>query len=164
MVRYKCRYILCKVIFTDRRKKHSINENDFYYAVKNEINALHGDYAIASLRNVPSLAVRYVDGNSGVVLIRCQRSLLKIVQSSITFVKKINKEDGFLQTIHVGGTIRSCLKFLIRYHRSRLPQLLMECKTEDEKKKVQAAIVQSCKTSTQVMSTWERREKSETPK
>ncbi|XP_060584314.1 ribonuclease P/MRP protein subunit POP5-like [Ruditapes philippinarum] len=164
MVRYKCRYILCKVIFTGNRKTCKINENDIYTKVKNEIGALHGDYALAALRNVPSFGVRYIDGNTGVVLIRCQRDLLKIVQSAITYVKKINTEEAFLQTIHVGGTIRSCLKFLIRYHRSRLPQLLMECKTEDEKKKVQAAIVESCKTSTRVMCTWERREKSDTPR
>lgn len=34
----------------------------------------------------------------------------------------------------------------------------------DEKKEVQAAIVKSCKRSTQVLRTWERQEKFETPK
>lgn len=157
-------YILCKVVHADSRKHYNINERDIYTTLNKEVSTLHGEYAIASLKNTPGFAVRYLDSNSGIVLIRCQRSLLKIMQSSIVFVKKIGREEAFLQTIHVGGTVRSSLKFLLRYHRSLLPQLLMECKTEEDKKRVQAAIVTSCQRNTQVLKSWERREKSETSK
>ncbi|KAL4238863.1 RNA-binding protein pop5 [Mactra antiquata] len=151
MVRYKCRYVLCKVIHDDRKK--SFDESDIYFAVRNEVEALHGDYGVSSMKKTPSLSVKYTDKESGIVLLKCQRGLHKLLQSSLPFIKKIKGVPAFLQTIHVGGTIRSCLKFLITYHKSRLSSLLKQCTTKEEKEKVKVAILKCCQDTTQMVMT-----------
>ncbi|PVD36832.1 hypothetical protein C0Q70_03822 [Pomacea canaliculata] len=42
------------------------------------------------------------------------------------------------------GTIRACQKFLIRHHRRQLPLLFQQCSTQEERKRVQQAVLSTC--------------------
>lgn len=64
-----------------------------------------------------------------------------MVQSAMFFINKIGTYDAFLRTLHIGGTIRTCQKFLINYNREQLPSMLRECKTADERQQLQSAIL-----------------------
>ncbi|KAK1328710.1 hypothetical protein QTO34_012285 [Cnephaeus nilssonii] len=50
----------------------------------------------------------------------------------------------FLNTLHVGGTIRTCQKFLIQYNRRQLLILLQNCTDEGEREAIQKSVTRSC--------------------
>lgn len=139
MVRFKNRYLVCEVIYTEsRRKVSSFSSYDLYLCIRDAVIKAYGDYGIGVLRS--SLSVKYWNPATNILLIRARRGLHRMVQAAITFVKTISSQDAIFSTLHVGGTIRSCYKFLIRYHHQQLPSLLSECATEVERCAVKAAI------------------------
>ncbi|KAL3874138.1 hypothetical protein ACJMK2_037190 [Sinanodonta woodiana] len=139
MVRYKNRYILCEIIYTDnQRVERHVTDYMVYGAVINALQTAHGDFGIGSLQS--SLCVKYVNPITSMVLIRARRGAHKMVQSALYFIKKIGQYEAFFRTLHLGGTIRSCCKFLIKHHKQMLPRLLSECKNKEEIRKVQEII------------------------
>ncbi|KFW82505.1 Ribonuclease P/MRP protein subunit POP5, partial [Manacus vitellinus] len=48
-----------------------------------------------------------------------------------------------LNTLHVGGTIRTCQKFLIQYNRRQLLMLLQNCTNEEERQCIRKSLL-SC--------------------
>ncbi|XP_052766440.1 ribonuclease P/MRP protein subunit POP5-like [Mya arenaria] len=156
MVRFKNRYILCKLEFGKRASLPALNQDEVYRAIRDELQILHGEYAMACARKYPALAVHYLNKETNLVMIRCARDMCKKVQSSLPFVKKLGGADVFLNTIHLAGTIRSCMKFIVRYHKTELPLMLYECKTEEERLKVHQLIVASCSDSGKALGLLER--------
>eukprot|EP00061_Rhincodon_typus_P014483 g41521.t1 len=78
--------------------------------------------------------VKYLNAYTGIVLIRCRKDFYRLLWSAmqlITFLESKNqKYPCFFNTLHVGGTIRTCQKFLIQYNRKQLLLLLKDCKTK----------------------------------
>nr|KAG5698880.1 hypothetical protein BaRGS_006774 [Batillaria attramentaria] len=94
------------------------------------------------------------------VIIRAKRDFYRMAQTALTFVKKIGNHDAFLHTMHIGGTIRACQKFLIRHHRQHLPLLYKECPTQEERDKVQQALLTACVNMEQFSTKTEEKERS----
>ncbi|GAA6082001.1 ribonuclease P/MRP protein subunit POP5, partial [Tachysurus ichikawai] len=89
----------------------------------------------------------YVNAYTGVVILRFRKSHFRLMWSALPFISSIwsrgQKVQCFFNCIHVGGTIRTCQKFLVRYGRQQLCQMLPHCKTEAEKQEVRRAVM-SC--------------------
>ncbi|XP_069118549.1 ribonuclease P/MRP protein subunit POP5-like [Argopecten irradians] len=142
MVRLKNRYLVCEVVYTGSRKKvSSFSEYDLHLCIRNAVQQSYGDYGRGVLRT--SLSVKHWNRATNIVLIRAKRGAHTMVQAALTFIKTIAGTDAFFSTLHIGGTIRSCYKFLVRYHQQQLPSLLQECQTDRERNAVRAAII-SC--------------------
>ncbi|XP_033735462.1 ribonuclease P/MRP protein subunit POP5-like [Pecten maximus] len=142
MVRFKNRYLVCEVVYTESRKKIApFSEYELYKCIRDAVIKSYGDYGFGVLKS--SLSVKHWNSATSIVLIRAKRGAHTMVQSALTFVKKISNNDAFFNTLHIGGTIRSCYKFLVRHHQQQLPGLLRECKTDGERNAVRAAIL-SC--------------------
>ena len=90
-----------------------------------------------------SLAVKHLNLNTGISIIRAKRGCHLMVQSALTFTTKIKDYNIMVHTLHIGGTIRTCQKFLIRHHQKQLASSLKLCKTKEEKNMVHKAIKRS---------------------
>ncbi|KAM8866627.1 ribonuclease P/MRP protein subunit POP5 [Synchiropus picturatus] len=143
MVRLKSRYLLCEVNVTDPTSLLQIDDRAVSAAVKDAVGRIHGDYgaALCSIR----FQVIYLNTHTGIVFLRFPKSHYKLLWSALPFITSIEtrwqKIPCFLNCLHVGGTIRTCQKFLIRYNTHQLHRMLPKCKTEEEKQQVRKAIL-----------------------
>ncbi|XP_076778634.1 ribonuclease P/MRP protein subunit POP5 isoform X2 [Arvicanthis niloticus] len=95
-----------------------------------------------------SSTVRYLNAYTGVVLLRCRKDFYQLVWSALPFItyleNKGHRYPCFFNTLHVGGTIRTCQKFLIRYNRRQLLVLLQNCTDEGEREAIKKSVSRSC--------------------
>ncbi|RMX47238.1 hypothetical protein pdam_00012923 [Pocillopora damicornis] len=138
MVRFKKRYLLVEISCKDGQVDERIDGRVVFDTVKKAVISAHGDYGMACVAR--SLQVKYLNSVTGVAFIACARDYYRMVWSAVTFIRTITiKNDGHpcvFRVLHVGGTILSCQKFLIRHNKDQLLQLLQNCKTPVERKKV----------------------------
>ncbi|KFQ71598.1 Ribonuclease P/MRP protein subunit POP5, partial [Phaethon lepturus] len=92
-------------------------------------------------------AVKYLNAYTGTVLLRCRKDSYRLLCSALPFVRQLeNRNQRYpcsLNTLHVGGTIRTCQKFLIQYNRRQLLTLLQNCTNEEERRCIQKSLL-SC--------------------
>ncbi|XP_030594078.1 ribonuclease P/MRP protein subunit POP5 [Archocentrus centrarchus] len=145
MVRLKSRYLLCEVNVSDRSRLLLLDDRAVSAAVKAAVARTHGDYgaALCSIR----FCVKYLNAHTGIVFLRFPKRCYKLLWSALPFITSIEtrgqKIPCFFNCLHVGGTIRTCQKFLIRYNTQQLHRMLPKCKSEEEKQQVREAIL-SC--------------------
>ncbi|XP_071161338.1 ribonuclease P/MRP protein subunit POP5-like [Mytilus edulis] len=139
MVRFKNRYLVCEVV-TDGRKPE-FSQMDFLRCLKDTVSKYHGDYGTGSI--MTSLFVKYFNPDTGIIIIRVKRGCHLMIQSTLTFMTKVKDCEVMLHTVHIGGTLKSCQKFLIRYHQKQLATSLKQCKTKEEKTVVGKAVKRS---------------------
>ncbi|XP_061585789.1 ribonuclease P/MRP protein subunit POP5 [Cololabis saira] len=143
MVRVKSRYLLCEVNVSESSELLSLDDRAVTAAVKAAVARLHGDYgaALCSIR----VHVKYLNAHTGIVLLRFPKRSYKLLWSALPFITSIENRGKriscFLNCLHVGGTIRTCQKFLIRYNTQQLHRLLPKCKNEDERQQVRSEIL-----------------------
>uniref|UniRef100_A0A0B7B3Z7 Ribonuclease P/MRP protein subunit POP5 n=1 Tax=Arion vulgaris TaxID=1028688 RepID=A0A0B7B3Z7_9EUPU len=143
MVRFKNRYLLCELVFPDTKKESpNIDSKTVYFAVRDAVLDAHGDYGLGAVQF--SLSVKYFNIKTNIVIIRVERMYFDIVASSVIFVRKIGIHNVIIKTLHVGGSVRACQKFLITYHKKNLHLLYFNCKTEEQRSKVMQSIVEAC--------------------
>lgn len=113
-------------------------------AVRAAVARVHGDYGAALC--LIGFSVKYLNAHTGMVFLRFPKSCYKLLWSALPFITSIEARGRnipcFLNCLHVGGTIRTCQKFLIRYNTQQLHRLLPQCKSEEEKQEVREAILQ----------------------
>ncbi|XP_076849949.1 ribonuclease P/MRP protein subunit POP5 isoform X1 [Brachyhypopomus gauderio] len=145
MVRIKNRYLLCEVCVSERNSLQLLTETAIYEAIKAAVIKAHGVYG-AALYSIGS-SVTYVNAYTGVVLLRLRKAHYRLLWSALPFVTRIwsrgQNLQCFFNCIHIGGTIRTCQKFLVKYGRQQLCRMLPHCKTEAEKQEVRRAVL-SC--------------------
>ncbi|XP_068559755.1 ribonuclease P/MRP protein subunit POP5 isoform X1 [Cebidichthys violaceus] len=137
------RYLLCEVNVPDRSRLLLLDDRAVALAVKAAVARTHGDYgaALCSTR----FSVKYLNAHTGIVFLRFPKMCYKLLWSALPFITCIEtrgqKISCFLNCLHVGGTIRTCQKFLIRYNTQQLHRMLPKCKNEEEKQQVRKAIL-----------------------
>ncbi|NXC45922.1 POP5 protein, partial [Penelope pileata] len=91
--------------------------------------------------------VKYLNAYTGTALLRCRRDCQRLLSSSLPLVRHLEgRGQRFpcaLRVLHVGGTIRTCQKFLIQHNRRQLQLLLQSCTSEAERQCVQQSVL-SC--------------------
>nr|ADO28109.1 ribonuclease p/mrp protein subunit pop5 [Ictalurus furcatus] len=145
MVQLKARYLLCEGCVSDSSSLQLLEERGIYQAVRAAVVKAHGEYGAARFSIGSSVA--YVNAYTGVVVLRFRKVHYQLLWSALPFISSIwsqgKKVQCFFNCIHVGGTIRTCQKFLVRYGRQQLCRMLPHCKTEAEKQEVRRAVL-SC--------------------
>ncbi|XP_040010548.1 ribonuclease P/MRP protein subunit POP5 [Xiphias gladius] len=148
MVRVKSRYLLCEINVSDRSCLLLLDDRAIAAAVKAAVARTHGDYgaALCSIR----FCVKYLNAHTGIVFLRFPRRCYRLLWSALPFITSVEtrgqKIPCFLNCLHVGGTIRTCQRFLIRYNTQQLHRMLPKCKNEEEKQQVRKAILNCCLT------------------
>ncbi|XP_067406190.1 ribonuclease P/MRP protein subunit POP5 isoform X1 [Emydura macquarii macquarii] len=145
MVRFKHRYLLCEILSEDPRCRQCIDERAVGAAAKDAVARAHGDYGLACCSI--SFTVKYLNAYTGIVLLRCRKDFYRLLWSALPFVTYLeNRNQRYsccFNTIHVGGTIRTCQKFLVQYNRKQLLLLLHNCTNEEERQSIQKSVL-SC--------------------
>ncbi|XP_066297429.1 ribonuclease P/MRP protein subunit POP5-like [Branchiostoma lanceolatum] len=146
MVRFKHRYVLAELVFGSDLLMYNITQRVVYAAVRDMIEQLHGGYGIGII--TPGMTVKYINAYTRMVMVRCRRENLKLLTSAIPFIKHLPDGKGgqlpcFLRTLHVGGSIKACQKWLVEHNRQVLPTLLLRCTSEEEKSRMRTSIFNS---------------------
>ncbi|XP_035690799.1 ribonuclease P/MRP protein subunit POP5-like isoform X1 [Branchiostoma floridae] len=146
MVRFKHRYVLAELVFGNDLLVYNVTQRVVYAAVRDIIEQLHGGYGIGLF--TPGMSVKYINEYTRMVMVRCRRENLKILASAIPFIKHLPDGKGgqfpcFLRTLHVGGSIKACQKWLVQHNRQVLPTLLLRCTSEEEKSRMRKSIFDS---------------------
>ncbi|XP_004611141.1 ribonuclease P/MRP protein subunit POP5 [Sorex araneus] len=146
MVRFKHRYLLCELVSDDPRCRLSLEDRVLCNLVRDTIARVHGTFGAAACSI--GFAVRYLNAYTGIVLLRCRKEFYQLVWSALPFItyleNKGHRYPCFLNTLHVGGTIRTCQKFLIQYNRRQLLVLLQHCTDPGEREAIQKSVTRSC--------------------
>ncbi|MEE6523553.1 hypothetical protein FKM82_022526, partial [Ascaphus truei] len=140
-----CRYLLCELVLEDPRLRQNISQGLILHNVKEAVARTHGDFGAAAC--AISLSVKYLNAYTGTVLLRCRKDFYQLLWSSLPFITSLDNRGQrcpcFINTLHVGGTIRTCQKFLIQYNKKQLLRLLQNCTNHEERKAIQQSIA-SC--------------------
>ncbi|XP_056132161.1 ribonuclease P/MRP protein subunit POP5 [Lampris incognitus] len=145
MVRAKSRYLLCEVNVSDPNSLMQLSDWCVTKAVMDVVRMAHGDYGSALCSS--GFSVKYLNAHTGIVFLRCPKNYYRLIWSALPFITSIDtgqkRVPCFLNCLHVGGTIRTCQKFLVQYNTRQLHRMLPKCKSEGEKLHVRQAIL-SC--------------------
>ncbi|KAM4809502.1 ribonuclease P/MRP protein subunit POP5 [Rhinophrynus dorsalis] len=144
-MRFKSRYFLCELVLEEPRWRQNISQGTVLYNVREAIARTHGDFGAAACST--SLSVKYLNAYTGIILLRCRKDFYQLLWTSIPFITSLDNRGQrcpcFINTLHVGGTIRSCQKFLIQYNKNQLQLLLKNCTNAEERQAIQKSIA-SC--------------------
>uniref|UniRef100_H3BFM9 Ribonuclease P/MRP protein subunit POP5 n=1 Tax=Latimeria chalumnae TaxID=7897 RepID=H3BFM9_LATCH len=142
MVRFKSRYLLCEIVFENPLDRQNVEEKSVYRNVMRAITRIHGDFGAGCCAN---LSVKYLNAYTGIVLLRCRKAFYRLMWSALPFLTELeNRSQRYpclFNTLHVGGTIRTCQKFLIQYNRRQLLQLLQKCQSDEERESVRKSVL-----------------------
>ncbi|KAM3939552.1 ribonuclease P/MRP protein subunit POP5 [Leptodactylus fuscus] len=144
-MRFKYRYFLCELVLQDPRWKQNISHGTVFHNVREAVVRLHGDFGVAAC--TLGMSVKYLNAYTGIILLRCRKEFQQLVGSSLPFITSLDNRGQryacFINTLHIGGTIRTCQKFLIQYNRKQLILLLKNCSNPEERDAIQRSIA-SC--------------------
>ncbi|XP_064793567.1 ribonuclease P/MRP protein subunit POP5 isoform X2 [Oncorhynchus masou masou] len=91
--------------------------------------------------------VKYLNAHTGIVFLRCRKSHYRLIWSALPFITSLENRGQrvpcFLNCLHVGGTIRTCQKFLVRYNTQQLHRMLPLCQSEAERSEIRKSVL-SC--------------------
>ncbi|KAM3611017.1 uncharacterized protein V6R79_012420 [Siganus canaliculatus] len=143
MVRSKSRYLLCEVNVSDRRDLLLLDDRAVLETVRAAVARIHGDYGVAlcSYR----FYVKYLNALTGIVFLRFPKRCYRLLWSALPFITSVQSRGQqipcFLNCLHVGGTIRTCQKFLIQYNKQQLHRMLSKCKNKEEEEDIRQSIL-----------------------
>ncbi|XP_018412902.1 PREDICTED: ribonuclease P/MRP protein subunit POP5 [Nanorana parkeri] len=144
-MRFKSRYFLCELVLEDPRRRQNISQGTVLHTIKEAVTRLHGDFGASAVSI--ALSVRYLNAYTGIILIRCRKDYHQLLWSSLPFITNLENRGQrypcFINTLHIGGTIRTCQKFLIQYNRQQLNLLLKNCTSSNEREAIRKSIA-SC--------------------
>jgi len=115
MVRVKRRYFVFQFHFNSNLTTKIITSSHIHTAFETMIARLYGDVGIAHFTR--NLSIIYYNSSTHVSIVRCIRDDKHMLQIAATFISKITNDqiECSIQTLHVGGSIRQCKKYLVNY-------------------------------------------------
>lgn len=129
MVRFKNRYLLCRIDCEPHvsAELYKVEPRELYNAIRFSLSRNFGDLAIAKVAS--SLSIKTWSPALSLCLVRCARDHFRTVWGSITLLSTLQPvcDVGPVRftVIHVGGTIRSCSQCAIDQAR----QLILDAQT-----------------------------------
>ncbi|KAK3727811.1 hypothetical protein QZH41_008235, partial [Actinostola sp. cb2023] len=120
-------YILAEITFQDGLIDEALSKHVIQDAIKGAVKAVYGDYGLACIQ-MP-LRVKYLNPLTNVVFLACSRNHYKMLKCSLPFIDSLKNRICMFKTLHIGGSIRSCQRFLVKHNKVQLIQMLDQCKT-----------------------------------
>uniref|UniRef100_A0A1I7Z7Z1 Ribonuclease P/MRP protein subunit POP5 n=1 Tax=Steinernema glaseri TaxID=37863 RepID=A0A1I7Z7Z1_9BILA len=137
MVKFKTRYLLLELVFETERSG-TLTETDVYNAIMAQIQNLHGDLGVGTVKS--GMILKVVDVATNIVVVRIGAEAVNYVTTAIPFVVCIGGNGAVLMTHFIGSSIRSCEKRLLEINREALHTKLASSKTLHERRFIQEAI------------------------
>lgn len=142
MVRFKNRYLLVELSFSSSSEAtqalQTLSYKGLQTILKEAVLGLHGDYGLACVQR--SLTVKYINVTTRVALIRCPRDYHRAVWAAISMISNVHKVPCAINVLHLGGTIRSCQKFLVRHNQRKLREMIKATHNPVERRSLEAKV------------------------
>jgi ribonuclease P/MRP protein subunit POP5 len=108
MVVFHNRYMVLEMVASHglRLADVKITHNDVVTAIHESLLANFGEYGLAAC--LPSLQVKYVNGGTGVCVVRSSRKHYRMVWAAITFITEIRKLPLFFNLLDLSGSASAC--------------------------------------------------------
>lgn len=126
-----------------RRLKFS--DRDLHSALRSVIETNLGDWGWCLL--VPILAIKYFDQETGLVILRTPREYYGLLWVACSLLDRLRLPSTGrwisvqIRVVHVGGTVRSCLRRTIQAFRRELPYFLDQHALKEQKVRIERALV-----------------------
>lgn len=124
MVRFKNRYLLFELVWADGRAAEEAaagGEQVLLGVVRDSLAACFGDAGCGSA--LASLQVKYCNPVTGLVVLRCGREEHRAVWGAVTLLGSVRGRLVLPRLLHVGGTLRSCVRAALRHDLAALQGL-----------------------------------------
>lgn len=150
MVRRKDRYFVCEVIYcasssSSATPTSGLTKDALLQALRDSIRDCHGVYGLAVLDHDRSnVRIKHLNPATAFVIFRCLRAHHRLFWSALTFIRGVAGKECFLNTLHVGATLRSCETFVTKHHKRKLVEMLGQAKCLSDKVEIQKLIIQTC--------------------
>eukprot|EP00035_Acanthoeca_spectabilis_P016380 m.333729 g.333729 ORF g.333729 m.333729 type:complete len:150 (+) comp16522_c0_seq23:203-652(+) len=145
MVRLKHRYLLTELIFADGKVDTATKWGDLLRAVKDGVASAHGDYGVACVMS--SIQIKYFNAHTRILLLRISRDHYEMLWSALTLMTSFEQRECLFRVVHLGGTIRSCQKFLLKHQQNALKAMVNEAANPVERQKMEALLEDAIKTT-----------------
>ena len=132
MVRVKKRYLVVQIQFENANSRYA--QEDIYYAIKDSINKLYGDFGSAAYTS--NLVVKYLNPHTSIFFLQCLRDHYKHVRTAMTFVTVVAKNRCALTCLKVTATMKLAERFLLEFNVKAMNVLYGRCRTLGEKKQM----------------------------
>lgn len=120
------RYLLVELVFSSVEEGNTAlagaTPRSVLDAIKEAILSLHGDYGLAAVQQ--SLNVKYLNAVTRVLMVRSPRGHHKAVWSAMTTITSLKGVPCAIHMLHVGGTIRSCQRALVKHNQLKLKEMI----------------------------------------
>lgn len=126
----------------------SLKSSIFHATVVNKIQQIHGDFGVAAVKS--GFLTKYCNENTRIAIIRTRHGPHRFVTSSLPFITKIGTLDVRLNTLHVGATLKHSFKFIQKHQRAYLDSMWSTLKTDEERKSLEAAVMDFTKTDVKI--------------
>ncbi|XP_055382670.1 ribonuclease P/MRP protein subunit POP5 [Condylostylus longicornis] len=131
MVRLKNRYIVGKIIPEKDEKSVSFNENLITQNVLSQVEKNYGIFGKSALEN--GFRIKYCNDETRIVIIRCRHGPHRFVTSILPLMLVFGNHRAKFSILYIGATIMQCNKFIIKYQRNYLNQVVSEIKSAKER-------------------------------
>merc|ERR1712242_5119 len=125
MVRVKRRHILFRLASSSQAlpspKSLDLTNHDIYNSIKKICYQIHG--TIGGAKCMQGFKVKYVNVYTGIGYMSSLHQYHKKLLSALNFVTSVGNVSTTFHTLHISGTIKSCQKYLIKYHRSAFEKM-----------------------------------------
>lgn len=69
---------------------------------------------------------RYFNAHTRILLLRISRDHYEMLWSALTLMTSFEQRECLFRVVHLGGTIRSCQKFLLKHQQKALKAMVNE--------------------------------------
>lgn len=129
-------------------KPLSLKPKIFHDTVINKIQQIHGDFGVAVVKS--GFLTKYCNEHTRIAIIRSRHGPHRYVTSTLPFITKIGNLDVRLNTLHVGATLKHSFRFIQRHQRAYLDRMWSQLKTDEERKNLEAAVMDFTKTDVNI--------------
>jgi ribonuclease P/MRP protein subunit POP5 len=144
MVRFKNRYFLLEFEFhgTSQQNVSQLSAANVSAYFRSLLETFYGDMGYALVGT--SLSVKYFNPITKICIVRVPRAYYRWLWASLTMSCNFAQRSCMVHVLHTGGTIRSCARQAIKYHRQKIAKIqpsqhastLIHSLAQDEEKKL----------------------------
>ena len=143
MVRLKYRYFLTSLHYLDSNLDLQLTGQILQNAIYNSIEENYGQFGLGHVQG--RIKIVYLGLLSGTALIRVPADFEKQSRVSLSSLVVVNSKRCVLNVIHVGGTIRSCQKQLVKHNINFLHIQMLDTHDVREREQIKDVLEETLK-------------------
>merc|ERR1712167_110132 len=122
-MRFKNRYLLCRIFWADGSVRGEPSERKILLTIKALIADNFGDVGMG--KSALSIQVKYFSPATSLCLIRCDREVQQQVRCALTLLTALQSQSCMVHVVHSAGSIRTARQAALQHDKTiRAAELL----------------------------------------